>query len=389
MSPTTPVSEKTVVLPGRDGGVQLNSPLALGAWSFGDRLFWGTTPENDSREALQASIEGGVSLVDTAEVYGFPPGRSETLLGRFLRERAPSGPSTTDGTSVQLMTKFAPFPWRTAGLSADPWYALAFLSTSARRQQIRRSVRRALEASLRRLQRPQLEVYLQHWPSFAGDSDEPIWDALAEAYHDGLVRAVGVSNFAPRRFQKCLQYLERVHQVPLACNQVSWSLLQRAPETERARSDADDRTLLQMCRDSDTKLVAYSPLAQGLLTGRYREGDEPRGARAGYARALLPRLPPLLRELEAIGRERDKRIAAVAINYVLTAGEVTDARGDVQTMAIPLVGARNRQQAEANAQALGWRLTPEEMARLRRAAAQVGVTLPGIPIARESFDYGL
>eukprot|EP00166_Cyanidium_caldarium_P000160 ctg_1042.g387 len=119
-SPTTPVSEKTVVLPGRDGGVRLRSPLALGAWSFGDRLFWGTTPENDSREALEASIEGGVSLVDTAEVYGFPPGRSETLLGRFLRERAPSGASTTDDTSVQLMTKFAPFPWRTAGLSADP-----------------------------------------------------------------------------------------------------------------------------------------------------------------------------------------------------------------------------------------------------------------------------
>ncbi len=382
-------NEKPVRLVGRDSGLELPVPLGLGAWSFGDRLYWGASTESDNTEAVRESARRGVTLIDTAEVYGTPPGRSEQLVGRIGRtvtaELVKESENGGHAPELLVATKYAPFPWRTLGLSPN---LFQWLSGPQRRAAVRRSVLRALRASLARLGMDRLDLYQQHWPAFVGEWDEPIWDALAEAYHEGLVRSVGVSNFSPSRLVKCEAYLRKVHGVPLASNQVQWSLLHREPETERRQDASDDRTLCEICRECNIRILAYSPLAQGLLTGRYRDGNLPSGARRRLAQPWIRQLDGLISEMQQIAAKRQVSVAAVALNYVITAGQRSDADDDT-TIAIPIPGAKNGWQARQNAQALGWRLDGDEMERLRRAAKQVGATLPSIPLARESNRRGL
>jgi len=382
-------AEKPVLLAGRNGGVQLRVPLGLGAWSFGDRFYWGSSSEEDNTDAVRESLRNGVTLIDTAEVYGTPPGRSEQLVGRIGRQvteevLANAGPDSPL-PEINVATKYAPFPWRTAGLSLN---LLGWLSRPQRRETVRRSVLGALRASMRRLGLENIDLYQQHWPAFVGENDEPIWDALAEAYHEGLIRCVGVSNFSPSRLLKCDTYLRQVHEVPLASNQVQWSLLHRDPETVRCLGATDDRTLCEICADRGIQILAYSPLAQGLLTGRYRKGRLPSGVRKRLAASLVERVDVLLSEMERIAAKRQVSLAAVALNYVITAGEMR-AAGEKPTIAIPIPGAKNAWQAQQNAQALGWRLDLDEMTKLRRAADQVDAKLPSIPLARESNRRGL
>jgi aryl-alcohol dehydrogenase-like predicted oxidoreductase len=171
-------------------------------------------------------------------------------------------------------------------------------------------------------------------------------------------------------------------------NQVQWSLLHRDPETVRCLGATDDRTLCEICADRGIQILAYSPLAQGLLTGRYRKGRLPSGVRKRLAASLVERVDVLLSEMERIAAKRQVSLAAVALNYVITAGEMR-AAGEKPTIAIPIPGAKNAWQAQQNAQALGWRLDLDEMTKLRRAADQVDAKLPSIPLARESNRRGL
>lgn len=382
-------AERPLRLAGRDGGLMLRVPLGLGAWSFGDRFYWGASEESDNADAVRESARRGITLIDTAEVYGTPPGRSEQLVGRIGRlvseELMKESIHGEQAPELQIATKYAPFPWRTSGLSMN---LLQWLTRPQRRATVRRSVLNALKASLARLSVDCVDLYQQHWPAFVGEHDEPIWDALAEAYHEGLVRCVGVSNFSPSRVVKCEAYLRKVHGVPLATNQVQWSLLHRDPETVRRQDAVDDRTLLEICRDSNIQILAYSPLAQGLLTGRYRDGKWPSGLRRRLAQSWGGRLDQLISEMQRIAAKRQVSVAAVALNYVITAGQ-GDGSNAGTTIVVPIPGAKNGWQARQNAQALGWRLDAEEMERLRQAAGQVNATLPSIPLARESNRRGL
>jgi aryl-alcohol dehydrogenase-like predicted oxidoreductase len=172
-------------------------------------------------------------------------------------------------------------------------------------------------------------------------------EALADAVGLGLARAVGVSNYSADQMRRTHAVLAR-RGVPLASNQVEFSLLQRRPERDG---------LLRTCQELGVQLIAYSPLAKGLLGGRYTRRRPPSLARRlSLPRGAWRRLPPLLALVREIGLEQGgKTPAQVALNWLLCKG------------ALPIPGARNASQVEENAGALGWRLTDAQVAALDRA----------------------
>jgi aryl-alcohol dehydrogenase-like predicted oxidoreductase len=292
--------------------------LGLGAWQWGDRLVWqfgNGYGDEEVKRAFQVSMQEGIRFVDTAEVYG--SGRSERLLGTFIKE--------TD-QPVLVATKFFPYPWRFS----------------------KRAILNALKGSLERIGTESVDLYQIHWPSLTMNTDV-LMDGLAECVKGGLTRTVGVSNFGHNRMLASYSALAR-HGIALASNQVHYSLLSRG---------AEKKGILARGQELGIRMIAYSPLEQGLLTGKYNETHPPSGTRNRRYAQLLPKLPPLLKLLTAMGQDHGgKSNAQVALNWVICKG------------AMPIPGAKNEVQAVENAGALGWRLTAEEVAKLDEASEQ-------------------
>jgi aryl-alcohol dehydrogenase-like predicted oxidoreductase len=294
--------------------------FGLGAWQWGDRLIWQygqTHTDEDCRAAFFVSLEAGIRFVDTAEVYG--SGRSERLLGQFLSE--------TD-QPVLVATKYFPFPWRLT----------------------KKSLIRALKGSLERIKIEAVDLYQIHQPYSLLPMVLPmesLMEALAEAVKQGLTRTVGISNFNQTQMLRAYSALARKG-VQLAANQVAYSLLNRAIEKDG---------LLARCQELGVRVIAYSPIEKGLLTGKYSPENPPPGIRGQRYSSLLPKIGPLLKLMTEIGQEHGgKSKAQVALNWCICK----------ETMPIP--GAKNAAQAEENAGALGWRLTEEEVAKLDQAS---------------------
>ena len=297
-------------------------PLGIGAWSWGDRMLWGYGKgydEADIRAAFDACLRARINFFDTAEVYGL--GQSETMIGRFLK---------TEKRPVQIATKFFPFPFRLT----------------------KESLHRALRGSLRRLGVGSVDLYQIHQP-FSLITNAALMEAMAKAVHEGQIRAVGISNYNVERTQRAAQTLKSLD-LPLASNQVSFSLLNKKPETTG---------LLSLCRDLGVSVIAYSPLAMGMLSGRYTPSSPPRDFRSGrYPKDLLERLQSLLALMREIGQSHSGRTPVqVALNWVIAKG------------AIPIPGVKNVRQAEDVLGALGWQLSIEEIAALDSASDQVQV----------------
>lgn len=299
------------------GGVRV-APLGVGAWAWGTKRLWGYGGEYGRRDveaAFRESLNAGVTLVDTAEIYG--NGASERIIGEILRsggfERQPV-----------IATKFAPLPHRLSP----------------------RSLLDALDGSLARLGLATVDLYQIHFHSPLLRI-EGLMDALAEAVKSGKARAVGVSNYSADQMRRANERLDR-RGVKLASNQVEYSLLERAPETNG---------MLAACRELDVILIAYSPIAQGLLTGKYRPGVKPAGLVRRLGRAFgeqnLKKIEPVVDILREIGAAHGKEPSQVALNWLI-------ARGNV----IPIPGAKNGRQARQNAGALGWKLADEELEKL-------------------------
>jgi aryl-alcohol dehydrogenase-like predicted oxidoreductase len=289
--------------------------LGVGTWAWGDRHTWGYNRaygRAEVGEAFRASLEAGITFFDTAEVYGW--GTSERILGE-LRQEA--------GRSIQIATKFAPFRLTS------------------------RALLRALEGSLARLQVESVDLYQIHFPPFFVRF-EPLLEALAEAALSGKAKAVGVSNFSADQMRRAHEILGR-RGVRLAGNQVEYSLLHRAPEGDG---------VLRACRELGVPLIAYSPLAMGLLTGKYHPDGRGQPLRLGrYLRLWRPEvLRQVIGQLEEIGRAHSKSPSQVALNWLLRRPEV-----------VVIPGAKNGGQARQNAGALGWEMSIEEAQALDRA----------------------
>ncbi len=293
------------------------SVIGLGCWQFGagawdfDRVL----SEDGARAIIERALELGVTLLDTAEMYGH--GRSELILGRVLAEhRPPAGPPPWF-----LATKFTP-------LAPLP-----------------RVLVRHCTASLQRLRVPQAALYQIHWPN-------PLvplrWQmaGMRQVMRAGLVAHAGVSNFSLARWRAADRALGR----PVLANQVRYNLLQRGPE----------RRLVPFAAREGRLLIAYSPLAQGLLGGGYTPQTFPRDVRRAnplFTAANYRRAAPVREALREVAAAHGATPAQVALAYLIA---------QPQVVAIP--GARSLAQLEANVAAADLALSPGELVRLRTAA---------------------
>ncbi len=302
------------------------APLGVGAWPWGSTWYWGygkSYGEDDVRGAFRASLAAGVTLFDTAEVYG-RRGSSERILGRLAGEL---DEESAGGERPFVATKYMPLPWR--------WRA--------------GDVTRALRASLRRLGLERVDLYQIHWPVVPARPRLGQWmEGLVRAHGEGLVASVGVSNFDAELTRRAHELLSRAG-IPLASNQLPYSLLDRHIEHEG---------LLDACRELDMTVIAYSPIAEGLLTGKYTPDDRPAGYRGWRLRKKVVQVQPIVEALREIGeRHEGKTPSQVALRWLIQKGT------------LPIPGAKTAQQATDNAGALGWELTEEEMAALDDVSA--------------------
>ena len=305
------------------GRSQLQVPrLGIGAMTWGDPTGWGRISpaklayggaegaEEEAR-AFDASLAAGVTFFDTAALYG--NGASERRVGELAR-----------GRTALIATKFPP------GMRARA-----------------EDMPRALEASLARLERSTVDLYQHHYPSRRVDIPR-LMTLMADAVDAGRIRAVGVSNYSAAQMRIAhVSLAERG--IPLASNQVQYSLLHRRPEVDG---------VLDTCRELGVTLIAYQPLASGALSGKYL-GARPRGLRRfmpEFRRSRRASVASVVAALREIGARYGMGPTQVAIRWLMENDSV-----------LPIPGAKNGSQAAANAQALSLRLSPDEVEAVDRA----------------------
>ena len=294
------------------GGVRV-SAIGLGTWQFASPE-WGYGEGYASVEAtaiVERALDLGVNLIDTAEVYGF--GRSETIVGQVV---APRRADAFVATKVFPVLPLGPV------------------------------VEQRGRSSARRLGVHRIDLYQVHWPNPAVPLGSTM-GGMRRLQRDGVVANVGVSNFSLRRWRAA----ERALGGPVLSNQVRYSLVARRPERE----------LIPWAAAADRLVMAYSPLGQGLLSGRWSASERPRnGVRRAnplFLRENLERAAGLLGTVGEVARAHDATSAQVALAWVLRRPN---------TVAIP--GARTVAQLEANVAAADLDLSADEDAALTAAS---------------------
>lgn len=294
--------------------------LGVGTWAWGDRSTWGmggydpTYTLGTIEEAWRASIDAGVTLFDTAEVYG--RGESERIIGDLMSRDPERAAAST------IATKFMPLPWKL---------------------DVKESLLKSLRASLSRLRRESVDLYQLHGP-VSLRSHAALAEALASAHALGLAKAVGVSNYSAKETRSMATELA-ARDLRLASNQIEFSLLRRDPEASG---------LLATCAELEVVPLAYSPIGQGRLTGKYSASNRPKGKR-NFGDHPMDLVEKVVKELRRIGEKHDGRTPSqVALNWIIAKG------------AVPIPGAKNQKQAEENAGALGWQLDDDDVSALDR-----------------------
>lgn len=300
------------------------SQLGVGAMTWGDakglaRLnpakltYGGAHGYDEEKQALEVSISEGVTFFDTAAMYS--GGASEQRLGELVQGRE----------DVLIATKFP------AGFFARA-----------------EDMPQSLDASLARLGRPYVDLYQHHFPT-RRVSIPKLMERMADAVEEGKVKAVGVSNYSAEQMRMAHAVLAD-RGIPLASNQVHYSLLHRQPEVDG---------VLDSCRELGITLIAYQPLESGALTGKYLSGTRPKGLRrfmGSFRRSGIEAIVPIVALLREIGERYSRTPAQVAIRWLIENENV-----------LPIPGAKNGIQAAANAKALTFHLSSDEIEALHQA----------------------
>jgi aryl-alcohol dehydrogenase-like predicted oxidoreductase len=302
------------------------SAIGLGAWQWGRREWgWGRTyGKKDVMEAFQKAIDLGINFIDTAELYG--RGRSEELVGEAIRGHR---------EDVVIATKVWPL-----NLSYG-------------------QVLRAAERSRRRLGVDVIDLYQIHWPNPIIPMRSTM-KAMKKLVQDGRVRCVGVSNFNLKRMRNAKEALAPLE---LASNQVKYNLLQRGPEVE----------VLPYAQKERISIIAYSPLAQGLLSGKYDINTRPSSfiqkVNYRFSTQNLRRLVQFNRTITEVAQAHSKTPSQVSLNWLIEKNSV---------IAIP--GTKNADHVASSAGAADWKLTTTDIEKLENAAGELSFSrLSAIP----------
>lgn len=304
------------------------SPIGLGVMQFAGgkgmfRAMFPEIPQSQMNGIIKAALDGGINWFDTAELYG--RGRSENGLANGLKAAG------VESGDVIIGTKWSPM-LRTAG-----------------------NIPKSINARIRYLDGYAIDLYMVHQPySFSSPEDE--MNAMADLVEAGKIRSVGVSNFDADRMERAHAVLEK-RGIPLAVNQVQYSLLHRNIETDG---------VLEVAKDLGVTIVAWSPIAQGILSGKFHRDQAvllstPFGRRM-MLRRNLERTRPLIGILEDIAAKYNATPAQVALNWVI------NAQGET-VVAIP--GVSKVDQAVQCAGAMDFTLSDEDMDRLDVASSEV------------------
>ena len=299
-----------------------------GGWSFG----WGHQDDSASLAAMRRALELGVNWIDTAAVYGL--GHSEELVGRLLRELPPDD---------------RPFVFTKGGLVWDEQNRMEEPCRVLKPDSIRREV----EASLRRLGVERIDLYQFHWPDETGTPVEESWEAMSRLVKEGKVRAAGVSNFDVSLLQRC----EAIRHVDSL--QPPFSLIRReAGEHE-----------MPWCAEHHTGIICYSPMQSGILTEGFSvsrvaafAAEDWRRRSAEFQYPRLGRNLALRDALQPLARRYRTTVSAVAIAWVLAWPGVTGA----------IVGARSAEQVDGWIGAATLNLTAADLNSIATAIARTG-----------------
>jgi len=304
------------------------SAITYGSFAIGGTM-WGGTEENEAQNAIRASIDHGVTTIDTAPFYGL--GFSEELIGRTIK--------SMDRSKVQILTKFG-MVWdgSNKGKGDYMWqqedhgkvYPLYKYAS-------KENVIKETEESLKRLDTDYIDLLQLHWP----DSTTPIeetMDALQKLIDQGKIRAAGVSNYNKN------QMLEANRTLKLASNQLPYSMLNRHIEKD----------IVPSAIENNIGLIAYSPLERGLLSGKYFRGEHLKSDdhRNGYFGQFDPeKVKNFLSKIEPLADDKNVTLAQLVLRWTTLQPGITAV----------LAGARNSEQAISNAKSIDINLTQEEL----------------------------
>jgi aryl-alcohol dehydrogenase-like predicted oxidoreductase len=277
--------------------------------------FFPVISQDDKNAIIKAALDGGINWFDTAEIYG--GGMSERSLATGLKAARKAD------KDVVVATKWFPL-FRTAG-----------------------NIPHSIDARLHYLGGYSIGNYMVHQP-YSFSSPEAMMNAMADLVEAGKIRSVGVSNFNPARMERAFRALEK-RGLPLAVNQMHYSLLHR---------DIERDGVLKMAKDLGVTIIAYTPLASGLLTGKYHKNPElleKAGPRKAGMKRKLERTRPLINAMAVMAERYQATIAQVALNWVI------NFNGDI---VVTIPGATKVSQAAESAGAMKFMLTGTELTQL-------------------------
>ncbi|MBU6454229.1 MAG: aldo/keto reductase [Cyanobacteria bacterium REEB67] len=303
------------------------SVITYGAWAIGGTM-WGGSDESDAIKAIHASIDAGVTSIDTAPIYGY--GKSEELVARAIAGKR---------DKVQLFTKF--------GLRWDSTEGEYFFelqedgkTTKIYRNAKKKSIITECENSLKRLNTDHIDLYQCHWRDHSTELDETM-EALAQLLKDGKILAAGVSNFSAEEIATSNKL------VPIASDQPPYSMVLRDIEKD----------VLPYCRENNIGVIVYSPLQRGLLTGKFKpdhkfaQGDH-RASQPHFQPEYIKRVNAFLDQLKPMAEKHQTTLGNLVLNWTIQQPGVSAA----------LVGARDAAQATENAKAAHLKVSAEDIA---------------------------
>jgi aryl-alcohol dehydrogenase-like predicted oxidoreductase len=304
------------------------TPIGLGCWQFSKQnnmagKFWPTLDDNLIEKIVSLSIDGGINWFDTAEIYG--GGESEKALSMALKA-AGKKPG-----EVIVATKW--------------WPMFRFAS----------NIRKSIDERIRLLEPFPIDLYQVHQPwSLSGENSE--MTAMAELFNRKLIRSIGVSNFSARKMENSWKTLQKSG-IPLASNQVRYSLLDRKIESNG---------VLDLAKKLGITIIAYSPLAQGIVTGKFHDNPELlknigfRKYSSQFKPAGLEKSRPVVILLKELSVKYNVTPSQVALNWLV------QYNGDT-VVAIP--GATKEIHVKENCGAMSFRLSDEDMVRLDKVSS--------------------